>query len=143
MNAIRASPQPAATSRRIVALFLASLALIVGLLAMHSVTTAHAASPAQSHTSLAAVAEAPAAEHDVATVPCSGSCAAPDGDAEHSMLLMACLLALIVATILVVAPRLLTRSGARPLPLAISSAAPTAAPTSRPPSLIELSISRT
>ncbi|MDR7233194.1 DUF6153 family protein [Agrococcus sp. BE272] len=120
-------------SRRLRSAALIAAALIIGLLGMHTL------SGHDSHDPVIASAAAPAAEHHEEA---ECECASPSP--EHSMALMACVLALLVGLVVLHAPRRghlhsapWTRAGAT------LERAPRALPRPRPPSLTLLSISRT
>ena len=145
MRALRDAlhPQRSLARRLLLAVF-AVAALVVGLLAMHSmsldshnevVAAAHSATEGHEHST------AIVNTHDASEVQLSNGCAGDCG-MGHSML-TACVLALLMAVLAVPAAALLSRwSAAVPLlaALARSAGATVALP---PPSLTALSISRT
>lgn len=126
--------------RRLLLTLAAVVAIIVGLLAMHSFST-----DAGNHdATTAVVAEAHQHEHGgapfVANHDCDGAC-----EPGHSMPVTACLLALLVFTLLLAAREAVAR-GRLPLPGAANPEWPVQAGAlrwPRPPSLEALSISRT
>lgn len=163
MNAIRTLTSTQSGVRRLLLSFSTALLLIAGLLAMHTLTgtltIGHADTEPAVAVEHAAVAQ-PAMNSSTAhaersilapssTAPdsppahCAG-CGDPAGAPDHSMLMMACVLALLAAVIVLLAPMLLSRLGATlALTRLHARAVPATAPHPRPPSLIVLSISRT
>jgi len=124
---------PAGTRSTMHRLFLMvgiAVALIAGLLAMHTLTadTGHAESPAISSAD---------------TGHCLGDCDAPGNMPNHSMPMMVCVLALLAAVIVVLAPALLARLSGSLGVVVPAAGVPRALPRPRPPSLFVLSISRT
>lgn len=122
-----------------------SLAVIVGLLAMHTMSTHHLG-PAN-HADHSAVTsdtrgDVMTAHADDMTEPCDCDSVAPAQD--HSAMTVACVLALLATLLLIAAPRLLRDScdGTRHLST-LSQRARRALAQARPPSLLVLSISRT
>ncbi|MCR8670233.1 DUF6153 family protein [Agrococcus sp. HG114] len=120
-------------------------AVIVGLLGMHTLSSRGAGHDAPSSTALhpAAAQEAPASR-DVDEHPCDCQPVAPAPAPEHSMLLMACVLALLATLLVLHGPQLggvlraTRRVGGRDVERARGTLA-----RPRPPSLLVLSISRT
>lgn len=146
---MRALPAPSASLlsgwKRLAIVLLAVPAILVGLLAMHVLTTgpSHAADAHGSigHASMAAdesVSAHTLTAHSHETTDCDSVCGA-----DHDMLGMACILALLM-TALIVTVRLTLLRWSSPPPIAstimarISALAPP-----QPPSLLVLSISRT
>lgn len=139
LEAVNRALRPHALLWRRLLLSLAAVgAILVGLLAMHSFST-----DAGHGTTIAVAAEAShhadAAAQTVAHDNCSGSC-----EPGHSMAIMACLLALLVLTILF-AVRDVPSRGLTMLAAVVRSAQryAQAVPWPKPPSLVALSISRT
>lgn len=130
---------------RLALVFLAVPAILVGLLAMHVLTTGTSHAPdahtSASHTSSVASGSTSAdnlAGHSHETANCDGACGP-----EHDMLGMACVLALLMTALLLVLQLTLLRWGS---PFSIASrvvARFAARAPARPPSLLVLSISRT
>ena len=138
-------------------------AVVLGLLAMHTLTgtltSGHADTPAAASEAAHAapdsdlggtVATGSMLENTIGTGPeasgghCEGDCDSSGGMPDHSMLMMACVLALLAATIVLLAPALLARLGTALALLRLHGRnVLTALPHPRPPSLIVLSISRT
>ncbi len=119
-------------------------AVIIGLLAMHSLNT-HATAESGHHATMAtdaAGASAVGDAHGATTVSAEESCA--DCGTSHSgMLAMACVLALLATVLLLARPRGVQRGFAllpRPGPPAVPRAG---SPGLHPPSLTVLCISRT
>ncbi len=127
---------PSGLGRSVLLLIALTAALIIGLLAMHalSASTAHA-EPAAA----VSVQEASAAHgHDAP--PADDGC--PDCGGHEAMLVMACVLALLVVSLLFLLPRAGISWGVvfgRAGPLMVAGRAA----LSRPPSLLVLCISRT
>ncbi|MFD1716140.1 DUF6153 family protein [Amnibacterium flavum] len=143
MISTRAALRPKATAARTILLpLLAVVALLLGLLAMHSLNldTAHAAMPAGGTAHAEAHLTMPAGS-DEHVGDCGNDCAP-----EHSMLTMACVLALLVGSALIAgaAVRSFRNTSApwRVAPLAGLPALAVLIPP-KPPSLLVLSISRT
>ncbi|WP_294180687.1 DUF6153 family protein [uncultured Schumannella sp.] len=143
MDVIRGVMHPRSATHRLIFAFVIASAVIVGLLAMHSV--AASTDHADVGSTVASVqADAEISAHGTTTSGdhCAGACSAAPSDPAHSMVLMVCALALVVAALALVAPALLTRH-------ASSVLRPTSAPQdlrarfAPPPSLVALSISRT
>jgi hypothetical protein len=122
-----------------------SYAVIAGLLAMHTLSAPHlnqGSTHAEVATAPHGTAPAPVGGEpmDAAAAPCD--CAAPDEMPAHSMILMACVLALLVF-LLLTPPSLVGTLGApRSIAVAATEARGTLA-RARAPSLLVLSISRT
>lgn len=116
-------------------------AVIVGLLAMHSLNT-HTATETGHQTTVTAPAGAAADDHHADTTATDEPC--PDCGTGHTdMLAMACVLALLATLLLLIGPGTALRwlsTLARPRPL---STALFPRPDLRPPSLTVLCISRT
>ncbi|MGV9194396.1 DUF6153 family protein [Microbacterium sp. MC2] len=159
MNHIRTLVHSPSALHRLLLTFATALLLIAGLLAMHTLTSGHAetlaAASEAAHAAPASdldgtVATGSMLENTIGTGPdasgghCEGDCGGAAGMPDQSMLTMACVLALLVAVIVLLAPALLARLGT-----ALALLRPhgrdvlTALPHPRPPSLIVLSISRT
>lgn len=115
--------------------------VLVGLLGMHTLSVSHSESSPVAATSMEG-----GHGHD-ALAGSSGSldvgCADCGATGEHDALMLACVLGLLVTILLAVraGPRVI-RSFGRPRIVAIALRSPILTP-SRPPSLLELSISRT
>ncbi|MDN4613168.1 DUF6153 family protein [Leifsonia sp. F6_8S_P_1B] len=144
--------------QRIVVLLLAVTGIVVGLLAMHTLTTVagdhttHHATAAATHDHAAVASTATAAVHPAAiadnamtgmpgpTSDCNGTC-----DSGHNMANMVCLLALLVLTLVVTLRVIFTRWGndLHRLVAALTAALPAVLAPPSPPSLHILSISRT
>lgn len=148
MNTIRSLASTGATLHRLLFMVGIAGALIASLLAMHTLTTA-------THQVDAAPAMSSAADHHQAMAgaavdgtvddarPCLGDCGAP-GDMPHRAILMtACVLALLAAAIVVLAPALLARLSTSLGAAVLVVDVPRALPRPQPPSLLVLSISRT
>jgi len=143
MTSARAALRPKTMTARTVLLPLfAVAALLLGLLAMHSLNldSAHASMPAAgtAHTEAHLTMPATTGEH---TGGCSNDCAP-----EHSMLTMACVLALLVGSVLLGAAVIRTiRSTPTRWLLTHIEGLPSLAALAppKPPSLLVLSISRT
>lgn len=145
MKTIRSLTSTRSTMHRIVITLGFAVALIAGLLAMHTLNAGGThieyaqAATAFDHGQNAAALDGAAGD----TGHCGDDCGAPGPMPDHSMLLMVCALALLVAGIVVVAPALLARlSMSLSLGVLVRNAA-RALPERRPPSLLVLSISRT
>ena len=164
MNRMRVVQSPSGL-RRLLMTFATALLLIAGLLAMHTLTGTltfgHEAAgvpasegvgasyapgsdmgsithPAGALDGAAVMGTGAAADH------CSGDCGASGGVPDHSMLMMVCVLALLAAAIVLLAPVLLARLGAALALLRLHGRTVLSAlPHPRPPSLLVLSISRT
>ena len=161
MNRIRAVLHAPSGLHRLLLTFVTALLLIAGLLAMHTLTGTllggHTDAPAASAVTDAGHADAGAAAvtgsmsdasagmgADAAAGHCAGDCGDAGGMPDHTMLMMACVLALLAAVIVLLAPVLLARLGAALSLLRLHGRTVLAAlPHPRPPSLIVLSISRT
>ncbi len=146
MNTIRSLASTRSGAHRTFLTVMAAVALIVGLLAMHTLSTGTA--HAEPHTTVAiADHDQPAQMADAGnatdTGHCPGDCGGPGNMPDHSMLLMICALALLAAVIVVLAPALLGGLGLNPGVRAPLRDAARALPRPRPPSLLVLSISRT
>ncbi|MCM3655990.1 DUF6153 family protein [Agromyces mediolanus] len=163
MNHIRTLVHAPSGLHRLLLTFATALLLIAGLLAMHTLTgtltSGHADTPAAASEAAHAapdsdlggtVATGSMLENTIGTGTeasgghCEGDCDSSGGMPDHSMLMMACLLALLAATIVLLAPALLARLGTVLALLRLHGRnVLTALPHPRPPSLIVLSISRT
>jgi hypothetical protein len=129
---------------RTLLLLAGTFALIVGLLAMHTLN-GDAESHHQATTATiggAMVADASSGHSAPTTEDCTYDCAEPAGMPAHDVLMVACVLALLVMLLVLVAPVTVGvwwpfRALLRGTP-AVGSLAPR-----RPPSLLVLSISRT
>ena len=140
---------------RLLVLVPVALAVIMGLLGMHTLTGSHASPAAETtmasvHSAGVALATSVggagvAAVEDGSSVDhCTGDCSYPAGMPDHSMLMMVCVLALLAAVIILLAPTalaLLAYTLARVHARGRSLLA--RLPHPRPPSLIVLSVSRT
>ncbi|CAM5455519.1 hypothetical protein LSHI6S_03078 [Leifsonia shinshuensis] len=142
------------TLQRLVVLLLAVTGILVGLLAMHTLTavvgdhSAHHVSALadQEDTMSAPVAgadtAAPASSSGLAHsgADCNGTC-----ESGHNMADMVCLLALLVLTLVLTLRVIITRRGndLHRLVAALAAAHPAAPAPPSPPSLLVLSISRT
>ncbi|WP_298866245.1 DUF6153 family protein [uncultured Microbacterium sp.] len=155
MLRIRSHERVPSVLRRLLVLVPVALAIITGLLGMHTLTGSHASPTAE--TTMANVhsagvapatsvggAGAAAMEEGSSAGHCAGDCSYPAGMPDHSMLMMVCVLALLAAVIILLAPTALAllaytlaRAHARGRSLLARL------PHPRPPSLIVLSISRT
>lgn len=115
MNRIQARTRISAGMSRLLLVPLATLAIIAGLLAMHTFTGAESAS-VQAATSARVHEQIPAADgsppasasmagtYEVHPAFCVGSCESPMGMPDHSVLMMICVLALLTAVITLLAP---------------------------------------
>lgn len=156
MNVIRSHARLTPGGRRLLLAAPIALAIITGLLSMHVLTGSHQpalASEISAMSTHSQVGSAPAAADDTPMTAaaaegagghCQDGCGSPAGKPDHSMLMMVCVLALLAAVIVLLAPTsraLLTyavarsRSHTRTLLVGL--------PHPRPPSLLVLSISRT
>ncbi|MGN6759762.1 MAG: DUF6153 family protein [Leifsonia sp.] len=141
------------TWRCLLVLLVAVAGIVTGILAMHVVSTpasqpheltmSHAASgaPVQSHEAPTLSAAVAPANPDMAT---SSGCAADGCDPMHDMTAMVCTLALLAATILLIAPaltRALLGVGMRAAPTTVIRTVARAIGSS-PPSLLALSVDR-
>lgn len=118
-------------------------AIIVGLMGMHTLASSHA--PAMSSTAETTGATVPEGHHGAATAPVDDAghgCVTCSPDGGHDALMVMCVLALLATVLLLLIPRLIRgrpqqRAAWWPV-MFVARPAP-----SRPPSLRELSISRT
>nr|WP_276569148.1 DUF6153 family protein [Microbacterium lacticum] len=132
------------------------MAIITGLLSMHILTGSHQpalASETSAMSTHSQVGSAPAAADDTPMTAaategagghCQDGCGSPAGMPDRSMLMMVCVLALLAAVIVLLAPTsraLLTYAVARSRSHTRTLLA--GSPHPRPPSLLVLSISRT
>lgn len=148
MKTIRSLASSGSTTRRLVFMLGIAVALIAGLLAMHTLTAGNAhleSAPAMSSAADHDQPMASAAVEGTAADPghCLGDCGAPGNVPDHSMLMMVCVLALLAAVIIVLAPALLARLSMSLGVVVLAADVPRALPRPRPPSLLVLSISRT
>ncbi|MBN9209787.1 MAG: hypothetical protein J0H96_14195 [Microbacterium ginsengisoli] len=152
MNAIRIGGTARSGIHRILLTFAAAFLVIIGLLAMHTLSVGHVAVTGDGMTAAASEAgmdamHAPmpaAAEPGPAVSQHVGDAGDASGMPDHAMLMIACVLALLAAVIVLLAPALLARLGsALGLIRQHSRNVLAALPHPRPPSLIALSISRT
>ena len=162
MNHVRAIMRAPFGMRRLLLTLATAFLLIAGLLAMHTLTgtltfghngtpatvsasAGHGAEPAMApDVGPAALGAGPGMALEVAAEHCPGDCGASGGVPDHSMLMMVCVLALLAAAIVLLAPVLLARLGAALALLRLHGRTVLAAlPHPRPPSLLVLSISRT
>lgn len=130
---------------RVAFLALGVTAIMVGLLAMHVITATssdhtghHPAATTHEHTDTMLMTDpAPAS---AATTDCNGAC-----EFGHNMANMACLLALLITTLILTVRVIISRWGSDLYRLiaALSAALPAALAPPSPPSLLTLSISRT
>jgi len=145
MRALSAfSAAPLSAWKRLAIVLLAVPAILVGLLAMHVLTTGAAHAPdahgSAGHVSVAVDESATdiLTTHSEGTADCDGLCGT-----EHDMLGMACILALLItALLLIIHLTVLTWGSRRPIASALIARVAALAPP-LPPSLLELSISRT
>jgi len=156
VNVIRSHARLSPGVRRLLLAAPIALAIITGLLSMHVLTGSHQpalASETSAMSTHSQVGSAPAAADDTPMTAaaaegagghCQDGCGSPAGMPDHSMLMMVCVLALLAATIVLLAPALLARLGTALALLRLHGRnVLTALPHPRPPSLIVLSISRT
>lgn len=147
MKTIRSLASTRSTMHRVFLTFAAAFVLIVGLLAMHTLSTGSTHHESGEVTIAAANHDhAPQAAVNSAAVDvghCAGDCGTPGNMPAHSLLLMVCALALLAAVIVVLAPALLARLSMTLGVAALVRDAARALPRPRPPSLLVLSISRT
>lgn len=155
MNVIRSHARLTPGVRRLLLAAPIALAIITGLLSMHVLTGSHQpalASETSAMSTHSQVGSAPAADDTPMTAAaaegagghCQDGCGSPAGMPDHSMLMMVCVLALLAAVIVLLAPTfraLLTYAVARSRSLTRTLLA--GLPHPRPPSLLVLSISRT
>lgn len=130
VNTIRSLAWARTTGRRFVITIAMVVAVIAGLLAMHTVSGAV-------HTPASSMQTTAGAEH------CPGECDEPAHRPDHSMVMTACVLALLAAVTIVFAPALHTRAATPMARAAQLLGTVRALPRPRPPSLLVLSISRT
>ena len=130
---------------RIAFLALGVAAIVVGLLAMHVITATstdhtghHTAATTHEHTDTMLMTDTSPA--GAATTDCNGAC-----ESGHNMASMACLLALLITTLILTVRVIISRWGSDlyRLVAALSAALPAALAPPSPPSLLALSISRT
>ena len=136
----RLRPGPRGLGHSVLLLIAITAAIIVGLLAMHSLNS-HTETPAPTTAAMHehGAADPGVADHGTTQPATDGDCADCGGHA--SMLAMACVLALLIVSLLLFLPRVGITWGAalRAGPAMIARAAVLA----RPPSLLVLCISRT
>jgi hypothetical protein len=136
----RLRPGPRGLGHSVLLLIAVTAAIIVGLLAMHSLNShTETAAPATAAVHEHGTANPGAADHGTTQPATDGDCGDCGGHA--SMLAMACVLALLILSLLLFLPRVGITWGAalRAGPALIARAAV----LSRPPSLLVLCISRT
>nr|WP_274638363.1 DUF6153 family protein [Microbacterium bovistercoris] len=146
MKTIRSLASSGSTTRRLVFMLGIAVALIAGLLAMHTLTagTTHLESaPAISSGAVHDQAMAAVESAAVDTGHCLDDCGASGNMPNHSMLMMVCVLALLAAVVIILAPALLARLSMSLGVVVLAADVPRALPRPRPPSLLVLSISRT
>ncbi len=148
MSTIRVLVHSRSQAGRLILSLLAAIGVIVGLLAMHTISSQGAphghgteASTGQhvEESSIGAVAVWAAIDAD----PCSDNCASPSHGPDHSMLVVTCVLALLVVLIVLAPPSMLAKLASalalwRQHAMVLGRVA-----WPRPPSLLLLSISRT
>jgi len=136
----RLRPGPRGLGHSVLLLIAVTAAIIVGLLAMHSLNShTETAAPATAAVHEHGTATPGAADHGTTQPATDGDCA--DCGGHTSMLAMACVLALLIVSLLLFLPRVGITWGAalRAGPALIARAAV----LPRPPSLLVLCISRT
>lgn len=145
MKTIRSLTSTRSSMHRVFLTLGFAVALIAGLLAMHTlgasdthVDSAQTVS-ASDHGQVGATTDRAAVDAGH----CASDCGAPRDMPDHSMLLMVCALALLAAVIVVLAPALLARLSTSLGMTMLVRHAVRAVPRLRPPSLLVLSISRT
>lgn len=157
MNHIRTLAQTSSGVHRLLLTFATAFLVIPGLLAMHTLasglTAEHRTAPnatvkhaTSMETSAAGMLDAATGvSSDDSAEHCAGDCGGGSGEMpHHSMLMVACVLALLSGAIVLLAPMLLARLSFARASLRVHSRSVLAAlPHPRPPSLIVLSISRT
>lgn len=129
-------------ARSLLLLIVVTAAIIVGLLAMHSLNT-HTATDAGHPTTISAAADVAADDHHAGNTAADEPCADCGAGGHSDMLTLACVLALLATVLLLARPR----GGSRwlsvlPRPKPIVTPAKPRSGT-RPPSLTALCISRT
>jgi len=148
MMMVRSLASTAPTSRRLVFMVGIAVALIAGLLAMHTLTAGDAHLESAASTSSAAdqdhlMVGAAVQGTIVDTGQCLDDCGVPGNVPNHSIL-MVCVLALLAAAVIsALAPALLARLGMSLGVSVLVAHVPRAVPRPHPPSLLVLSISRT
>ncbi|WP_251453552.1 DUF6153 family protein [Microbacterium sp. Marseille-Q6648] len=135
----RRHAQPPVFWRWAASALLAAL-VVLGLLGMHTLSTAHGDTglttvAAAEHSHAHAVTESGATDAEVGCADCGAG-------HDHSAMMLACALALMVAMILIGRVGRAMRHHRHPI-LVIGGDRPPVEPSPRPPSLVELSISRT
>lgn len=129
-------------ARTLLLLIAVTGAIIVGLLAMHSLN-AHTATDTSHQTSVTTSATTGAGDHHAGTTATGGQCA-DCGSGHSDMLSMACVLALLATVLLLVRPGAVMRGlSILPRPRHSLVQALFTRPALRPPSLTVLCISRT
>lgn len=153
MNVIRSHARLSSAVRRLLLVAPVALAIITGLLAMHTLTGSH--QPAVSGSSAMSVHgqvddASPGGIATTATMDegagdhCPAVCGGSAGMPDHSMLMVVCVLALLAAIIVLLAPTVMTVLARTLARERVRTGAMLAAlPRPRPPSLLVLSISRT
>ena len=143
MNTIRSLMSARSAGRRLVLIVVMVVAVIACLLAMHTVGGASHTSASSAATGVHHAPAEPSLHSGAEVEHCAGDCGGPSQGPDHSMLTMACVLALLAATSTLLAPALLARLATAPARAAWFVGTVGALPGSRPPSLIALSICRT
>jgi Family of unknown function (DUF6153) len=149
MNAIRSLMTARWTTHRVVFMVGLAVALILGMLAMH---TSLAPGGGHGHSVISASATTDHGQTEpgitmgasaIDAPPCADDGCGTSGMPDHSMLLMMCAMALLVVVIAVVSAALITQSDTSRTMSALLRQPTRAIPSPRPPSLLVLSISRT
>lgn len=156
MNVIRLHVRLTPGVRRLLLAAPIALAIITGLLSMHILTGSHEPAVASEISAMSVHGQGDTAPVTGGTtamtatveegtgIHCPDGCDNPAGMPDHSMLMMVCVLGLLAAVILLLAPNLRALvaravASARSHPRILLAALP----RPRPPSLLVLSISRT
>ncbi|WP_431247488.1 hypothetical protein [Leifsonia xyli] len=152
---ITGGPAHTRTWRRALVTLTAVVGVLAGLLAMHvldaptgaqhGMAMAHVASGHAVPAHAASTHDASAATATTQGASADASCAAGGCDPTHAMTPMVCTLALLAATILLLAPavaRALLGIGSRAAPALLTRALARAAESPPPPSLLALSVDR-
>ncbi|WP_136708050.1 DUF6153 family protein [Agromyces sp. H66] len=148
MSTIRVLVRSRSQAGRLILSLLAAIGVIVGLLAMHTISSQ---GPAHGHSTEASTGQQ-VEESSIGAVPvwaaidaepCGDSCASPSHGPDHSMLMVTCVLALLVVLIVLAPPSMLAKLASalalwRRYAIVLGRVA-----RPRPPSLSLLSISRT
>lgn len=140
-QSIRPARQSPEVHRWLLSVVFAAL-VIVGLLGMHTLSTAHASSPLAVVSAGAAAMDADHLHAQSAMEVASASACLDCDDGAHHAMIMACVLGLLV-TLLLVCRATPGWFSTRRVSVAGYLVRPTVALASRPPSLMILSISRT